>query len=88
MNTEAQIRQNLRDWIAAANGKVHAEDVHDDTPIIERRIISSLQLTDLILMIERLSDSPIDVEMLRPGAFHDINSICETFFGSTAVPVR
>ena len=66
MNTEAQIRKNLRDWIAAANGKVHAQDVHDDTPIIERRIISSLQLTDLILMIERLSDSPIDVEMLRP----------------------
>ena len=80
MKTETEIRQNLREWIAKTNGKIRAEDLSDDTPIIERRIISSLQLTDLILMLERLSDNLIDVEMLKPGAFRDINSIYRNFF--------
>ena len=80
MKTEIEIRQSLREWIAKTNGKIRAEDLNDDTPIIERRIISSLQLTDLILMLERLSDNLIDVEMLKPGAFRDINSIYRNFF--------
>ncbi len=80
MKTETEIRQSLREWIAKTNGKIRAEDLNDDTPIIERRIISSLQLTDLILMLERLSDNLIDVEMLKPGAFRDINSIYRNFF--------
>ena len=80
MRTEIEIRQSLRDWIAKTNGKIRAEDLNDDTPIIERRIISSLQLTDLILMLEKLSDNMIDVEMLKPGAFRDINAIYRNFF--------
>jgi hypothetical protein len=80
MKTEAEIRQSLREWILKTSGKIVPEELHDDTPIIERRIISSLQLTDLILMLERLSDNPIDVEMLKPGAFRDINTIYRNFF--------
>ena len=85
MKTETEIRQSLREWIAKTNGKIRAEDLNDDTPIIERRIISSLQLTDLILMLERLSDNLIDVEMLKPGAFRDINSIYRNFFETANV---
>jgi acyl carrier protein len=80
MKTEIEIRQNLREWIVKTNGKIRAEDLNDDTPIIERRIISSLQLTDLILMLEKFSDNLIDVEMLKPGAFRDINAIYRNFF--------
>jgi acyl carrier protein len=79
MKTE-NIRENLREWIVKTNGAIRAEDLKDDTPIIERRIISSLQLTDLILKIERLSDGEIDIEALKPGAFRDINTICRNFF--------
>jgi acyl carrier protein len=82
MKTEIEIRQSLREWIAKTNGKIRAEDLNDDTPIIERRIISSLQLTDLILMLEKLSDNLIDVEMLKPGAFRDINAIYQNFFAT------
>ena len=82
MKTESEIRQSLRDWIVKMNGKIQASDIHDDTPIIERRIITSLQLTDLILMLEKLSDNPIDVEMLKPGVFRDINTIYRNFFGA------
>jgi acyl carrier protein len=82
MKTENEIRQSLREWIVKTNGKIRIEDLNDDTPIIERRIISSLQLTDLILMLEKLSDNMIDIEMLRPGAFRDINAIYENFFAT------
>ncbi len=82
MKTETEIRQSLREWIVKTSGKIRPEEINDDTPIIERRIISSLQLTDLILMLERLSDNPIDVEMLRPGVFRDINTIYRNFFQS------
>ena len=65
MKTETEVRQSLRDWIVKTNGKIRAEDLADDTPIIDRRIISSLQLMDLILMLERLSGNPIDAETAR-----------------------
>jgi acyl carrier protein len=80
MKTETEVRQSLREWIVKTNGKIQSEDLVDDTPIIERRIISSLQLTDFILMLEKLSGKPIDAEMLKPGAFRDINAIYRTFF--------
>jgi acyl carrier protein len=79
MKTETEIRESLRAWIVKTNGKIRAADLADDTPIIDQRIISSLQLMDLILMLERLSDSQIDVEMLKPGAFRDINTIYRNF---------
>ncbi|HYR83076.1 MAG TPA: hypothetical protein VE422_03250 [Terriglobia bacterium] len=80
MKTETEIRQALRDWIVKTNKKIRPEDLDDDTPIIERRIITSLQLMDLILMLEKLSGMPIDAEILQPGAFRDINAICRNFF--------
>ena len=80
MKNETEVRQTLREWIVKKNGKIAAHELVDDTPIIERRIISSLQLTDLILMLEKLSGNPIDAEMLRPGAFRDINAIYRNFF--------
>jgi len=82
MKTEAEIRQSLRQWIVKTSGKIRPDELNDDTPIIERRIISSLQLTDLILMLEELSDNAIDAEMLKPGAFRDINAIYRNFFAS------
>jgi hypothetical protein len=82
---EAVIRKTLRQWIVSTSGKLRLEDLADDTPIIERRIVSSLQLTDLILLIESLSNEPIDAEMLRPGAFRDINAIYENFFKGAAL---
>ena len=80
MKNESEVRKTLREWIVNKNGRLSAHDLVDDTPIIERRIISSLQLTDLILMLEKLSGNPIEAEMLRPGAFRDINAIYRNFF--------
>lgn len=84
MNNGVQIRQALRDWIVANSGKVVPEELTGATPIIERRIISSVQVMDLILFLEQLGGKPIDVERLEPGAFHSIEAIVRGFFPEVA----
>lgn len=74
-----QLRTALRDWMVKTNGRIRVTDLRDDTPILEDRIITSMQLMDLILFLESLRAQPIDVEKLRPGAFRDIDVICNNF---------
>ena len=81
MKTEAEFRQALRDWIIAKNGKISQSELEDDTPIIETRIISSLQLMDLILYLEKITGNPVDVEQLKPGVFRSIDTIYNNFAG-------
>lgn len=80
MRTEEEMRQSLRDWIVKTNGKIQTQDLNDQTPIIEQRIISSLQVMDLIFFLEQLSGKPIEVDDLKPGVFRDIDSIYQNFF--------
>lgn len=80
MRTEVEIRSALRDWVVRTNGKVAPEEIRDDTPILEKRIVKSLDVMDLILFLEELSGRPIDVEKLKPGVFRSIDAIWENFF--------
>ncbi len=81
MKTESEVRTALRAWVVKTNGKVTATDVADDTPILERRIVKSLDIMDLILFLEELRGAPIDVEKLQPGVFRNIDAIWKNFFG-------
>jgi acyl carrier protein len=80
MKNETDIRQDLREWISQKSGKMRPEDISDDTPIIEQRIIKSLQIPDLILYIEEHTGRSIDVEQLKPGVFRNIDTIYRNFF--------
>ena len=80
MKSEAEVRSALHDWIVRTSGKVQPSEVAHDTPILERRIVKSLDLMDLILFLEELRGSPIDVEKLRPGVFRNIDAIWKNFF--------
>ena len=80
MRSEAEIRQALRDWVVKTSGKIQPDELNDETPIIEQRIISSLQVMDLILFIERLSGRSIEVDDLKVGVFRNINALYENFF--------
>ena len=80
MRSEEEIRRSLREWIAKTNGKIQPEDLGDQTPIIEQRIISSLQVMDLIFFLEQLSGRMIEVDDLKPGVFRDIDTIYQNFF--------
>lgn len=80
MRTETEIKQALREWIVKANSKIQPEELDDETPIIEQRIISSLQVMDMIFFIEKLSNKSIEVESLKVGVFQNINAIYDNFF--------
>lgn len=76
-----RVRERLREWVVARSGRIRAEDLRDDTPILEQRIITSLQIPELMLLIEELSGRPVDASRLKPGAFRDIATIERNFFG-------
>jgi acyl carrier protein len=79
--TDLEFRHALRDWIVRTSGKVGKDELSDDMPIMERRIITSVQVMDLILFIEETTGNAVDVEQLKPGAFRDINEIVARFGG-------
>ena len=79
MKSEIEIKTALRDWIIR-KGKIQTEELTDQTPFLERRIISSVQLMELILFMEDLSGKPIDVKALKKGMLRDIDTIFRNFF--------
>ena len=85
MKSEPEVRAALRDWVVRTNGQVSPADIRDDTPILERRIVKSLDLMDLILFLEELRGLPIDVEALKPGVFRSIDAIWTNFFAGASV---
>ena len=82
MKTEAEIRQALREWVTKAGGQTRPDELLDDTPLIESRIISSLQVMDLLLFIERLSGLSIDTGELDVSVLRSIDTIYHHFFGA------
>ena len=79
MKSKKEPRELIKQWIVNKNGKIRLEELKDSTPIIEQRIISSLQIMDLILYIETLSGNSTDVDSLKPGVFKDVNTIVTNF---------
>jgi acyl carrier protein len=80
MKNETEVRAALRAWIVEKNGRIRPEELADDTPLVAQRLITSVQIMDLILFLERLSDQPIRPETLKPGVFQDINTLVASFF--------
>ena len=72
-------RSLLREWVVKKNGKLSPDDVADDTPLLDNRIITSLQILDLILFIERLRGVSIEVRLIKPGSFRSIDTIMTHF---------
>ena len=77
--SSGQRREALRDWVVAVGKRICREELRDDTPLLENRIITSLQVMDLILYIETLTGRAVDVEHLKPGLFRDIDTISRHF---------
>lgn len=78
--SEAEVRHALRRWVESRAVGLQPGALDDRTPLIASRLITSLQVTDLLLFIEELRAQSIDPSTLRPGAFHDIDTIWATFF--------
>jgi acyl carrier protein len=84
MKTEHETREALRRWITDASKRAEQPLITDSTPIIEERIITSLQVMDLILYIEKLRGRRVEMDDLRPGVFNNIDAIYASFFAGVA----
>lgn len=80
MKSVIEIKRELRKWVLENARAAESAEIEDDTPIIEKRLISSVQIMDLILFMEHLRGDPLDPECIRPGSFTSINAICKSFF--------
>ena len=78
--TETDAKDALRAWIRERNPDVPAGEPADDTPIIERRYLTSLQIADLLVYIEELRQAPVDPARLKPGVFASVDAIHAAFF--------
>ena len=84
MSRETEPRAALRTWILEKNGELAESELADDTPLVERRILTSLDVMDLILFLERLRGRPVDVQSLGAGSFRDVDTIVSGFLESDA----
>lgn len=80
-NTE--VRSAIREWVAETAG-TDANDIGDQTELFGGGLLKSVHLLDLILLIEELCDSDIDVEKLGPASFKDIDTVLACFFAKEA----
>lgn len=74
------VKTRIRDWILAKNPQVDAAALQDDTALLEQKILTSIQIMDLILFLEHLQERPLDIDQVQPENFHSVNTICAAFF--------
>ena len=77
--TGAGARQAIRAWVRQHSPSGLDAAFDDRTPLIASRLLTSLQITDLLLFLEELRGEPLDPASLRPGVFRDIDTIYATF---------
>ncbi|WP_373234572.1 hypothetical protein [Mycobacterium marinum] len=75
MRSELEIREALRSWVFTRAPGIEPAEFTDQTPLFEERHLRSVHVPELLLLLERLRGSPIDIEDLRPGDFRDIDTM-------------
>jgi acyl carrier protein len=80
MSQKQDIKNRLSRWMAEQSSIYQQDSVPFDLPIIEQRIITSVQIMELILFLEHLRGEPIHPMQIKPGAFSSIDSIYQHFF--------
>jgi hypothetical protein len=83
--TDADPRAQLVEWVLERGKGLTRGTLAGDTPLLERRHLTSLQLPELLLFLEALRDAPIDVTKLCAGDLRDIDTICERYLGAASV---
>ncbi len=72
-------RAEIRKWVLE-NAKGLSESTLDEsTSLLGQRHITSLQVPDLLLLIESVRESPIDLSALQPGDLASLGNIYQRF---------
>jgi acyl carrier protein len=81
---EAQVREQLRGWILRRSQSKATKELKDDTPILESGLLSSLDVVELILFIESLLGTEVNVDDIEPEVLTNVSTIYEGFFRDSA----
>jgi hypothetical protein len=76
-------RTQLEEWLLERGDGLTREGLTGDTPLLERRHLTSLQLPELLLFHETVRGEPIDVMSLTTGDLRDVDTICARFLTTT-----
>lgn len=82
MSDTAARAAELRRWILDKAGDLRDSELTDHTPLFERRHLRSVHIPELLMVLERLRGSSIEVDELGPGDFRDIATLRRRFLGS------
>lgn len=74
------MKEKLRHWVLGNAHNAHQADIDDQTEILESRLITSLQIMDLILFVEQLTGKSVELSQIKPRSFASIDAIYATFF--------
>lgn len=69
----------MRRWILKRAQAKPAADFSDQTPLLETGILSSLDVVELVLFLENLRGSEVDVDRIEPESLHNIDTLYENF---------
>ena len=78
--TEADVRARLKSWILEHSKCAAPPDFSDATPILEKGLLSSLDIVEFVLYIEHLRDEELDTEDIDPEVFTSIDTLYKAFF--------
>jgi len=71
------VKVAVRQWILARHPGYEPTRLTDDTPLIEERLLTSIQVMDLLLYLEEVTGAPVDVTRLGKGAFATLRAIAD-----------
>lgn len=80
INSEEEIKTALKEWVLKKGRGTEKQSIDFSTPLLEQGILSSLQLMDFILYIEKLKGAPLPTKNLLAATFSSINEIYRQFF--------
>lgn len=74
-------RKALKQWLLQKNPALAPANLDYTTPLIKNGILTSLQLMEFIVYLERLSDRDLCIDDLKPAVFLNIETVQKNFFG-------
>lgn len=86
MMSEPEIKEQVRDWIRERAADRLDGELTDDTPLLDTGLLSSLDVTELIVFVEYLRGEEVDLDAIEPGLLKNIDTLYQGFFGNAAQP--
>jgi acyl carrier protein len=77
---DAATRAKLEQWIRD-HAKTSVGAITGDTPLLEKGILSSLDIVELVLFIESLRGDEVDPDTIEPDTFQSLDAMMAGFFG-------